>query len=325
MNRSGKLLPLLLFLSVAGCLAARESEGGFYRISPGSYSPLNNEILATVELPQGGDYLFVYNLTEKKVRNQFLSQKAFDFAWAPGRAEFLVTDSSSLVLFCQSEGKDEAVLSGVAVAAPVNWFYTFCSWSERGSWAAVHCSGMDEPFDERLGLYNAKDRTFQITKIEYGLFAPCLWKDDQTLFVPNENELLEVSLDKGTPQIAKRLPVEHPGRDHVLAFVNGEFLMEENGCFRLGENELVSLDEKTVTCCIATQQYLFVSTSESEVLVTDLRKRTVLRAKSARPIAYWARGKEADTVFGVAGDQLLRISCKDDKVLIETIICLDPQ
>jgi hypothetical protein len=244
----------------------------------------------------------------------------FDFAWAPGQAVFVVTDFDRMTLFHKDASDDG--YSGTAIQCPVNFMYTYCSWNPKGELLAVNCYDLERASGHRLGLYDLKEEKFVISDIVID-HRTLVWENDTTLFVTNDyDNIVEVSLEYGTPKLARTIPVEEGFMLFYGMFDDRPLLQTYEG-IRLGDKILIELDQPGFKFRVAaTKMAIFVSASPTELVVFDRSGREVDRTNPGKLIRFGSP-RDQNTVYALTDSTLLRVSVENETLNIHTVCDLN--
>lgn len=194
----------------------------------------------------------------------------------------------------------------------------FCSWNPTGRWLAVNCFDL-EKCCRKLGLYNLKEEKFVISDIPMDAGCPPVWKDDSTLYLTSDDNLLKVTVESGVPRLARSIPTEKG-----LAFFYGMFddhaLVQKDRRIKLGNRTLVDLDRAGRKFrVITTDMTIFVSASSTKLLAFDHEGREIDRINPGRTIYFGSIGKDPNTVYGLTDSVLLRVCVENGSLNIHQL------
>ena len=315
---------LLMLPALVVCGSSCRNEKISYKLSRGGYSPSTNTLLLLVRVDLGeplkGSFLATYD-EEKGSLTHLLYPTisgTCDFAWAPGQAIFVVTHSDRMTLF-QKDPTSERGYSGTAIRCPVNALYMFCSWNPKGEWLAVNCFDLEKGC-HRLGLYDLKEEKCVISDILMDAGCPPVWKDDATLYVTSDNNIVEVRVESGVPRLVRTIPIEE---GEWAAIFYGMFddraLVLRYKEIKLGNKTLVELDRATRNRVITTDTTIFVSACSTNLVAFDHEGREIDRTNPGRTIYFGSIGKDPNTVYGLADSVLLRIRVENGRLNIHQV------
>lgn len=316
---------VFLFLTVgifdSFCLEKVPFGPHIYRLSRGGYSANTNVLLFAVHFDKNelmkGVFLATYD--EKKGLAKYLfpiSPAPFDFAWAPGRDLFAVTHGDRISLFRKSTSKYD--YKGTAIQCPLNVNYTYCTWNTKGNWLAVNCYDLEEaPGFHKLGLYRLVDSKFVISNIVID-HRPPVWKNDTTLYVTNDNKVVEVRVDSGIPKLARTIPLE-ADTELFYSIFDGQALTQKSKKIKLGNRTLVELDQHSRTGVIATDTSIFVSASSTSLVVFDIKGNKLSQINPEKAIRFGSVGENPNTVYGLVGSVLLCLRMENGSLNIQEV------
>jgi len=264
-------------------------------------------------------FLAIYN--EEKRSAKYMSTigvAPFDFAWAPGKNLFVTTHRDRMILYQKNA---EGGYNGTAIRCPVDFMYTFFSWNPKGVLLAVNCFD-HKTSGRRLGLYELKEEMFVMSDIVIDL-RPLIWKDDSTLYAMKDDKVLEVKLESGTLSLARTIPIEKEvSQFYGMYDDQALILVWKDKQIKLGNKTLVELDRSDTNRVVATPIAIFVSVSPTDLVVFDHKGREINRTNPGRTIKFGSIGKDPNTVYGLAGSMLLRVSVENGNLNIEEVVDL---
>ncbi len=327
------LMLLVVVMCGSSCKDAKPNVACSYRLSRGGYSPSAHTFLFVVTvdrdvslkafgLGEKASWLATYNKEKRTVMYLLYptDSSPFDFAWAPGQAVFVVTDFDRMTLFHKDASDDG--YSGMAIQCPVNFMYTSCSWNSTGELLAVNCYDLERAFNNKLGLYDLKEEKFVISDIVID-HRTLVWENDTTLFVTNDfDNIVEVSLESGTPKSARTIPVEE-GLMLFYGMFDDRPLLQTYEGIRLGDKILIELDQPGFKFRVAaTKMAIFVSASPTELVVFDRSGREVDRTNPGKLIRFGSP-RDQNTVYALTDSTLLRVSIENETLNIHTVCDLN--
>lgn len=328
----GFLVLLPLFICGLSCKDAKPDGSCSYRLSRGGYSPITQKLLIAVStetdksLKDFGlgakiSWLVSYNEEKRMLTSPSYptNSSPFDFAWAPGQAVFVATQGDRMTLF-RKDSSDYGY-SGTAILCPVNYMYTCCSWNPKGELLAVNCYDLERASGNRLGLYDLKEETFVISDIVID-HRTLVWENDTTLLVTNDYyNIVEVSLESGTPKSTRTIPVEE-GLTLFYGMFDGQALIQRDKKIYLGNRTLIDLDRNSRYGVITTKTNIFVSASPTELVVFDRSGREVDRINPGKLIRFGSP-RDQNTVYALTDSTLLRVSVENETLNIHTVCDLN--
>ena len=323
-NQCGvRLLLLFVFFALYSCSKHKPPGVYLYQLSEGGYSPTANALLLVLHADYGerlrGVLLATYDIDKSELKRLLTSitPNPFDFAWSPTKDLFVTTHGPRMSLFRKDESPDG--YTGTPIRCPLSFLYTFCAWDTRGEWLAVTCTNMREsgPHRLRLGLYNLATEEFVVSKIPITQSAP-IWKDDTTLYVPNVDSILEVTIDAGAPKIVRSIPIEK-GFLRAHGVFGGKVLISTNDKVKLGDRILVESDQTAETKVLTTQELIFILEYPGSLVAFDHQGNEVGKTTPGREIRFFSVGEVPSVLYGIAGSVLLRIHVKDGEIYIREL------
>jgi len=317
------VLVMLHVLVVCGssCRDSKTHGSYFYSLSRGGYSPDTNRLLFAVHFDLGeplkGTSLAIYDEEKRLAKRLFPIRPApFDFAWAPEQSIFVVTHDNRMTLY--QEDASDCGYSGTAIRCPVNFIYTFCSWNPKGEYLAVNCFDLEKASGNRLGLYDLKKETCVITNMVMDTRPP-VWQNDATVYVTNDDNLLEVKVESGSPKLIRTIILEE-GVTFFYGMFDDQALVQKEKEIKLGNRTLVELDQVGRKFrVITTETTIFVSASSKNLVAFDHEGREIDRINPERTIRFGSIGKDPNTVYGLAGSMLLRIYVENASLNIQEV------
>ena len=327
------LMLLVVVMGVSSCKDAKPDGSCSYRLSRGGYSPSTQTLLIAIStdtdkslkafgLGAKISWLATYDEEKRTVTSQLYptNSSPFDFAWVPGQAVFVVTQGDRMTLY-QKDALGERY-SGTAIRCPVNFMYMCCSWNPKGELLAVNCYDLERASSNRLGLYDLKEEKFVISDIVID-HRTLVWENDTTLFVTNDyGNIVEISLEYGTPKLARTIPVEEGFMLFYGMFDDRPLLQTYEG-IRLGDKILIELDQPGFKFRVAaTKMAIFVSASPTELVVFDRSGREVDRTNPGKLIRFGSP-RDQNTVYALTDSTLLRVSVENETLNIHTVCDLN--
>jgi hypothetical protein len=315
------LIALLMFCS--SCRDSKTHGPHSFRLSRGGYSPSQKCLLFAAGFDNlmesySASVIGIYDFERKSVKYLHFPADSgfFDFAWVSGQAAFVETRGDRMIMFHKDESENS--YNGTAIKCPVNLFYIYCSWNPKGQWLAVNCNNLgDAGAAFVLGLYNSIEEKFMISDIAMNPRPP-IWKDDDTLLVTNDNNILEISLESGAAKLVRTIPLEED-----ITWFYGIFddkpLVQTGRQIKLGDKILTELDLPHKFRVITTQSTIFVSSSPTKLIAFDLKGSEISRTNPERKIQFGSVGEDPNTVYGLNVNMLLRIYVESDSLNIQNV------
>ena len=323
----GILMLLAIVMCDSSCGDSKTQVSYSYKLSRGAYSPDANSLLFAVydldDLLKGTSSLAVYDV-EKRLANHIfpIDPPVFDFAWVPGQAVFVVTHGDRMTLFQKDADGD---YRGTAIACPVDLSYTRCSWNPKGEWLAVNCLGLRKGTGRKLGLYELKEERFVMSDIVIDHWSFLWWEDDSTLYAAKGDKVLEVKLESGAPRLTRTIPIKK-GVIEFHGMFDDKPLVSKMMRIKLGNRTLVKLDDLARNRqVITTKKAIFVSASSTNLVVFNHKGLEINRTNPGRTIKFGPVGKDPNTVYGLAGSMLLRVSLEDGSLNVEEVVDLSDE
>lgn len=318
---------LMLATLLVGCSSCRKTKMQIqWRLSRGGYSPDTKTFLLRVyydfgELEMKGSYLATYDVEKGLMKPLHLvEQHFFDFAWVPRQPAFVVTHGDGMILFRQDDSDDG--YGGMAIRCPTEYLYRFCAWNPEGRWLAVNCHDMEKPsLDCRLGMYDLSEEKFLLSDILMRPGGRPFWKDDATLYVNTDDNIVEVKLESGEPRLVRTIPIEEGGPIFCGMFDDQALLHHYETQITLGNRTLVELDRPAGCRITTTKAYIFISASSENLIVFDHKGREIDRTNPGRTISLGPAGKDPNTVYGLADKSVLLRVCVEDGSLNIDVVC----
>ncbi|MHC4463933.1 MAG: hypothetical protein ACYS30_21235 [Planctomycetota bacterium] len=332
----GILILLAIVICDSSCGDSRTQGSYSYRLSRGAYSPDENSLLFNVydanslllairhfDSGEANTFLAVYDVEKRLAKFLFpIDPPVFDFAWVPGQGEFVVTHGDRMTLFQKDADGD---YRGTAIACPVDLSYTRCSWNPKGEWLAVNCNDLRKGTGRKLGLYELKEERFVMSDIVIDHRPLLWWEDDSTLYAPKSDKVLEVELESGAPRLIRTIPIKK-GMIRFHGMFDDKPLISKMTKIALGNRTLVRLDDLARNRqVITTKKAIFVSASSTKLVVFDHKGREINRMNPGRKIQFGPVGKDPNTVYGLDGSMLLRVSLENGSLNIEEVVDLSDE
>jgi WD40 repeat protein len=319
-------LMLLVVVIGGSSLRAGQAYWPTFRLSTGGYSPTTNTLLFAVkyDLEELKGYgLAAYN--EKTDSITMLSSPTgtslFDFAWLPGQAAFVATQSDRMILY-REDAPGEGY-TGTAIQCPIDFLYTSCSWSPDGKCLAVICLDLNpsNTSSRILGLYDYQEQKFVITKLDID-YRFVVWGYDGLLYATSGDKILAVELKTKKPRVVRTIPL----KERLISFY-GMFgdrpLFQTYEGIKLGDKMLIELDRPGIKFRVAaTKMAVFVSASPTQLVVFDRSGREVDRTNPGKIIRFGSP-RDQNTVYALTDSTLLRVSVENETVNIRTVCDLD--
>ncbi|MCP4258719.1 MAG: hypothetical protein GY774_14645 [Planctomycetes bacterium] len=322
------LMLLVVVMCGSSCKDAKPNVACSYRLSRGGYSPSAHTFLFVVTvdrdvslkafgLGEKASWLATYNKEKRTVMYLLYptDSSPFDFAWAPGQAVFVVTDFDRMTLFHKDASDDG--YSGMAIQCPVNFMYTSCSWNSTGELLAVNCYDLERAFNNKLGLYDLKEEKFVLSDIVID-HRPFVWENDTTLLVTNHDKIVEVSLESGTPKLERTVPIEG-GLTFFYGMFDGQALVLKGKEIKLGNRTLAVLGRNTRFGVSTTKKAIFVSDSSTNLIVYDHKGHEINKTNPGSTIHLGSIGEDPNTVYGLSGSMIMRISIENGSLNIHEV------
>jgi len=300
----------------------------FFRLTKESYSPITDTLLLAVTvatgdqvfgLPKTTQFLMEYSEKDNLLRHLLPPSGAnfFDWAWVPGQDAFVVVGSDRMILYRRDT---DGQFTGTAVSCPVDFFYIRCSWDPNGRWLAVMCNDLRIGRGGfKLGLYDLQNESYALSTIAMKPRRP-FWKDHATLYLTNEDgDLDEVTVDSAAPLVARTIPMAKKV-GWVYGMVDDQALTWAwDKQLRLGDRTLASLDKAMRLAALGTETCIFVASASTNLSVFDRKGREISRLDPGRMIRLGPVGKDPNTVYGLDGSTLLRISLNDGALRVKEL------
>ncbi len=304
-------------MSVAFIICSSILSGGLargaasYRLSKEGYSPTAKSLLLAItddpNDPLKHSWLATYEEASGLVNRVALPLPRYsvpaDFAWVPGRAAFVVTHIQGMTLF-QIDDSGHSYTPR-AIRCPTDAFYRYCSWNPAGEWLAVNCLDRDNVVRGRLGLFRFGDR--KLVKTALGIdYRQVVWGNDGLLYATDDDKVLAVEVKAGEPSAVCTSALN----TELTAFYGmfGEQpLFQSYDEVKLGDKTLIALDQPAGLRVVATEVVAFVSASPGQLVAFDRLGREIDKSAPGR-IVKLGSVKDPNTVYGIAGSMLLRVS-----------------
>jgi hypothetical protein len=146
-----------------------------------------------------------------------------------------------------------------------------------------------------------------------------VWKDNTSLYVPQNDGVVEVRIDSGKPEQVKRIPIEKDA-PFFYGIFNGQPLIQNyNRKIELGTRTLVELDRDSTTAVVTTRKYIFVAASAKTLVAFDTNGRELCRTNPGRVVGFGSVGGDPNTVYGLTGSTLLRVFIENKSLNIEEV------
>jgi len=159
-----------------------------------------------------------------------------------------------------------------------------------------------------------EDSRFVMTDIDMQIASYLVWKDSETLYVWSGENIVEVMLQQsGTPQIVRTIPVGK-GVGMFYGICAGEPLVDRDDKLRLGTKVLLAEDAGA----LVTNTCIFASTA-SHVIVFDHMGCETARTRTEKTVVLGSIGGDQNTVYGLSGSRILRISQENGSVNIREL------
>ena len=316
------LMLLTLLTYGSSCRESEPDSSVSFRISRGGYSSTLDTFLFGVSPnahdPVKGSFLATYNQSTGLVQSLIhpLSPGPSGVAWVPGRAAFVVTHGEHISFF---EGDRAARgYSGRALPCPLGLVYGSCSWNPEGRQLAVLCVDLDDrPWSRKLGVYDLEQETFILSDITAKSQLP-LWKDNTTLLVMRGDQVVEVTVESGSPKIAAAIPIQK-GVDWFYGMFDGQALVWRGTEVCLGARTLIEFEEMRTSSVLPTGTTLFVAASATNLVAFDHQGREMGRMDPGRVIDFGPIGEDPNTVYGLADNTLVQISIDNGQLSVRDL------
>lgn len=295
-----------------------------FRLAREGYSSTSKTLLVAAKDDPGdplkSSWLVMYDIGTGSVQHLTIPKNGApcDFAWAPGRAAFIVTHYDGMTLF--QEDASGHGYTPTEIRCPTGFLYTHCSWSPKAEWLAVKCLDKRKVIQDRwgrLGLYSVENKKFVRTRLEID-HRELLWRSDGLLHVTDNDKVLAVGLKAGEPVVVRSVPLE--GELTIFYGMFGEQpLFQAFDEIRLGDKTLIALDKPLKFRVIATEMTAFVAASSTQLVAFDRKGHEIGRTDPEKALVLGSVGEDPNTVYGLADSVLVRISAKERNLVIQEV------
>jgi len=319
-NCFGIFLIVMFTVLVPSCTLESQKQSSQYWLSASAFSAATGKLLFMTNSGLNNSSnrycLSVWNPNDTVQTIFPIDPDPFDFAWVPGQDAFVVTHSDRISFF----EKDQigSGYLGTSISCPIAYIYMYCSWSPNGRLLAVNSYEITEPnARHKLALFDRKTGDFTMTQITTN-HLPYVWRDNSSLFTTLANTIREVNIDSGRPLIGNEYKlVSEPS--WFYGVFGQKPLILQGKTVKLGERDLACLQQGNKRAILATPTLIFVVDSKNNLIVFDEHGNEIARTIADREIRFGAVGEDHNTVYGISGTKVLRISVRDGRIHMEKV------
>lgn len=314
-------IAILILIIMCSSTCRGSSKLHSYGLSRCGFSPNEKSLLFSISYDSTGlsrvYSLGIYNEEKKTVKLLLppLDSAPLDFAWCSEQDAFIVTSNGKMTIYRKETYNNN--YNGTAVSCPIDFLYMYCSWNPKGELLAVCCRDLESSSGFRLGFYDIKENNFVVSKIVMDPRPP-VWKDDYILYAPNNDKVVEVSLESGEPKLTRTIQIDNNTSwfygifdDHALVLKDKEV--------KLGNKTLVELDQARKFRIIVTKAFIFVSVSSKDFVVFNLDGREICRINPGSIIDIGSIGKNPNTIYGLTGSTLVQVCVENESLNIQKV------
>jgi len=311
----------VLFGTVMSTSCEKPTKSYTYRLARGGYYRNLGVLLFAVDTYIDGEFkcalLAAYEEESGTAKYLYpMDPGPFDFAWSQKEDIFIVTHGSQMSVFEKSNSSDD--FTGTSVQCPINFLYTFCAWNPNGDWLAVNCYNL-ESTDCHLGLYNIQGKQLVVTNIAIEFAQAPVWQDNNSLFIPQNDSVVEVRIDSVKPQVVRRISIDKDAPQFYGVFNEQPLIHQKDRKIKLGSKTLVELDRHRKDALITTDKWIFVAPSSKNIVVFDHNGLELPRAKPTGWIKFGSIGANPNRVYGIIGSTLVSVFIENRNVNIEEV------